>query len=64
MAPVEAGDLGASASSDVLLPERGFEGLGPAALRRIEASLRRCWSSRAVFFSLDFWRHLSVCVCL
>ena len=50
IAPVEAGDLGASESDD---RAEGASGFTVCCLRRIEISLRRCWSSSWMFFSLE-----------
>jgi hypothetical protein len=51
MAPVLAGERGPAEASERAVGDSGLE---RACLLRIEASLRRCWSSSAMFFSLDF----------
>ena len=48
MAPVEVGDDWPLSLVEVTAPGRAF-------LRRMEASLRLRISSRAMFFSRDFW---------
>jgi hypothetical protein len=55
MAPVLAGDLGAPSSE---LTD-GDSGPACACLRRMAASLRRCCSSRLMFFSFDFYDQIS-----
>jgi hypothetical protein len=56
MAPVLAGDLGASESDDKVDMANVLTVC--ACLRRMEISLRRCWSSSCVFFSLDFYPNI------
>jgi hypothetical protein len=53
MAPVLAGDFGASESEDKAVGESGLRVL-MLAFRRMDSSFRRCVSSSVVFLSLDF----------